>query len=82
MSPEELDNILIPKKVAFPKLEYTCHYKVFCLDSEANTKELEVLMTEILNGKLQLLKEEGTFTKDGQYLLMLKWADFKEVNCG
>lgn len=62
------------------KYNYTVHYQVFnaTYDGESKAK-LEEVMTEIMNGKLLLLHEDKTFTREGDYLVALKWAEVAEV---
>lgn len=59
----------------FGKKKGVCYYRVFNLSNETHVSKVEEIMTAVINGEWFLLREEVTFTKDGEYLVALKWAE-------
>ena len=63
----------------FGKRKGICHYRIFNLCNEEHVKKAEEIMTHVINGEWALLREETAFTKDGEYLVALKWAEPEEL---
>ena len=69
---KEIDKNTVP---FFGKKKGACHYRVFNLCKHYQASEIERIITRIINGEALLLREEGIFTKDGTYFVVLKWAE-------
>ena len=61
----------------FGRRKGICHYRIFNLCKEEDIKKVEEIMTHVINAEWALLREEVTFTKEGEYLVALKWAELK-----
>jgi hypothetical protein len=71
------------------EFEYTTFVRVFNCGDTKEAQELADLTTKFMNVKppkkvgdppgYLRLKEESTFTKDGFYLVALRWAEFRKV---
>ncbi len=61
-----------------PQIEFTAvHYDMFTLRNPTHKVELEKLQTRLAKGKDCIIcKEESFFTKTGDYIVVLKWAEF------
>lgn len=71
-SEETLDIASIKKKLSS---QYEVKYKVIDVTNENARLILESIMTESLNpnGKYIVIKEETTFTKEGSYIVAVKY---------
>jgi hypothetical protein len=66
-----------PKETAQPPLEWKkVHYDIF--DAHTQKQPLEELSTRLAKGEDCILcNEETFFTKEGRYMVVLKWAEYK-----
>ena len=81
LDPNELHNILPPlsasdlasKGNVEKTQKFNC--RIFDIQNLEEREEFESLMTEIYspNSKLTLNREQNTFSKDGDYFVVLRW---------
>ena len=67
-----------PPEASQVPFEWTqLHYDVFNVMSAADKQRLEQLATRLAKGQDCIMcKEDTFFTKEGQYLVVLKWAEY------